>query len=641
MLTCPGWRVSLPSIQWRDFIWRRPRDVVLDDEDKPQLFSHAVSSNDIHQGALADCYILSAMSALAEDPKAVQRLFPPDRQRPELGLYTVRLCVRGHWRNVLVDDQLPCFSHREGAELVFSKGGGNDLWVPLVEKALAKEAGSFQALESNESYSGQAGETLSTFTGAPCEYIASSEDRIFDNIHAATCRAPGFTNNGWFVVAVLPDGAGDMHAEDLGLVVRHSYAVLDAREVTLAAAPGEEEGGPRTERILQLRNPWGEAKWSGSYAPGSPDWTPEVLQQLAGDTGQHALEGVHTAENGVFWLSLADFTHYFAGVQICRASKDMSDSSDDVHIAPGATAVLALTIKGDSPVVVDLSALQHDTHMLAVKHHAFCQLVGLRMQVVDVKTHSLVGATQLLQQRDLWLGIPALAPGKYWVLVETDWDGTARPDADDAKGGIKIAVSVRSTAPEVDILAVPPVSDAVMGVDGKVIKRAMLHAMCLASPAQDMGQVFPTAPPRKLAANITKRMYTGEDTVAWLYENDSRSLVLTERLPFELHNMAFVEGHTSTGRREPDLVTVSVRPVRSCPAHWISLTTPDPRRARSLRRASLASLLCSRPGPATSGGTSSGRRMSPRRRGTTRRPHRTRRHAWRTCERVQAATPRL
>jgi len=515
------------------------------------------------------------MSALAENPKFVQHLFPPDRQRPELGLFTVRLCERGHWRDFLVDDLLPCFSHREGSELVFSKcADGRDLWVPLVEKALAKQVGSFQGLATADDYAGQAGEALTTFTGAPCEYLVSSDPQLFDKIKAAVCRAPGFKPLNWFVVGVLPDGAGDMHAQDLGLVLRHSYAILDARELTVSAASttataggdGSEAaatpaGTTKTERILQLRNPWGESNWHGPWGPGTAEWTPEVLQQMADDKGVHALEGVHSTANGVFWLSLDDFEHYFAGAQICRASPEWPHSSEDVRVPQGSTAVLALTVKGDGPAVVDLTAQQYDHHIMAVKYHSVAPLLGVRMQVIDTTTLRLVASTQLVRQRDVWLGIPALPPGRYWVLVETDWDGSPRADADDS--GIVIGVCVRSTASEIDIIGVQTVQTAAsVGpvVDGRAIKRAMLHAMCLSCPEERMDTLFPDLPRRKLAGNITKRFYAGEDTFAWLYENNSRSLCLTEILPFELTNMQFVEGHTPLSRREPDKVTMSVRP---------------------------------------------------------------------------------
>lgn len=120
---------------------------------------------DVRQGAVGDCWLLSALAVVAERPDLVARVVGPSLKYDSLpaasarGAFLLRLFLGGRWRAVVVDPNLPVSGRStevlRGANEKKSRGGGggdefalaysraadNQLWVPLVEKAYAKAHG--------------------------------------------------------------------------------------------------------------------------------------------------------------------------------------------------------------------------------------------------------------------------------------------------------------------------------------------------------------------------------------------------------------------------------------------------------------------------------------------------------------------
>jgi hypothetical protein len=71
-------------------------------KDGHKLYEGGIEANDIHQGALGDCYFLAAIAALAEDPKYIEDLIKPAGK----SCYGVKLHHFGNPQWVWVDDQV-------------------------------------------------------------------------------------------------------------------------------------------------------------------------------------------------------------------------------------------------------------------------------------------------------------------------------------------------------------------------------------------------------------------------------------------------------------------------------------------------------------------------------------------------------
>ncbi|XP_071951602.1 calpain-D-like isoform X2 [Antedon mediterranea] len=326
-----------PKMKARCEQWLRP-DQVLTSEDEtriPWTVFKVPRPSDISQGILGNCWFLSALAVLAEKPKLVEYIMITRVVNDE-GAYMVRLCKDGAWETVLIDDLLPCDKY---GRLVYSQAKRRQLWVPLIEKALAKMHSCYENL-----IAGRCAEGLALLTGAPCESIQlhssglKPDDPVLDQdfiwAQLLSSKEAGFLMG-------ASCGSGNMKINPeaykiVGLRPRHSYSLLDVQDLN-------------GNRLVRLRNPWGSYSWKGDWSDQSPLWTDETREKLM-PLG---------AAEGIFWISLEDMMMYFDNVDICKVRKGWSEvrlSSLFPNFAGGPMEVTILTI--DEPTQADFTLYQ-------------------------------------------------------------------------------------------------------------------------------------------------------------------------------------------------------------------------------------------------------------------------------------------
>lgn len=315
-----------------------------------KLIRGEARAEDVCQGGLGNCWFAGALTVVAQKPSMIKNLFLT-REYNAYGVYQVQLCHMGEWRPILIDDLLPTTKtfegymdgkmvyYSRGGELCYLQGARRSLWPNLVEKAAAKLFGSYGALTG-----GTFGEALTLFTGF-------STERCLIRVHSETLKrrqrrqeyrtqlllqgqaVPDFmessdeevedvdliwtrlvsANQAGFLMGLGCTAEGCEKTKDqileAGLQAPHAYGVLDVREVDV---------GGRIERLVKVRNPWGERAprtWKGDWGKDSKKWTFALKREL----GVVTPAGVAMDdEMSVFWMSFGDLRNYFSAVEICR-----------------------------------------------------------------------------------------------------------------------------------------------------------------------------------------------------------------------------------------------------------------------------------------------------------------------------------
>jgi hypothetical protein len=243
-------------------------------------------------------------------------------------------------------------------------------------------------------------------------------------------------------------------------------------------------------------------------------------------------------------MDAADFCLLFSGVSVCRCTPGWQHASEEVIATPGELSLLTLVVDGTVPIRCDVTVHQADRRSHLGKpgfDAAGFAYLGVRVYIVNAATLHIAASCQLVSQRDVYVEA-ALPPGTYWILVETDWDGTPRPDS--TSDGVELGVSCRSDAsrPEAATLLRPAHLPAQAAAARRIL-HAALAARCEASADVLVAEaLFATERPevRLLQGNLVDRRFAsleGGHVSAWLYRNASRRLVFIDQLPLTLSNV--------------------------------------------------------------------------------------------------------
>ena len=288
-----------------------------------------VDPSDIHQGQVGDCWLLSAISALAEFDGAVKKLFRKTKNLEKMPLpgpnqYIITLTDLTTWKEVdiIIDERLAVAP--DGRLLASKPSEDGELWVCYLEKAISIHCGGWDNITG-----GQSTHAWAIMTGCKEQYTIKkrsngkytcharfhpktnewaphhnspkegnvgvyqvawpevggggnaekecTQDELFMKMYA-------FDQENYIVSAGTTAGGNNKKKTDEGLVDNHAYTVIEA--VHNAAGTGID--------LFKVRNPWGTGEIEdGDFDDDGPGW--DKYPQI-----KNLLKPV-VADDGIFW----------------------------------------------------------------------------------------------------------------------------------------------------------------------------------------------------------------------------------------------------------------------------------------------------------------------------------------------------
>ena len=351
-------------------------------------------TQDVQQGELGDCYFLSALSALAENPERIKKLIPKNKISDK-GVYECDVYVHGEPTPVVIDDNVPVVEGEENEEETPAFAGvnpdTNNIWPALLEKAWAKCNMSYEDIVN-----GNCADAFGFLTPAPYDtyYHNVDKENLFDIIENAV-------KNDYIVVSDIT-ATNDTNLDYLskmGLVTNHAYSVIDTIKL-------KNPNGTFT-KLLKMKNNWGTNEWLGDWSDGSKKWTEDYKKQV----------NLEDKEDGIFWMSYEDFLQFYTSTHICQIHDDYTFISKKYPVGDDAYNLIKVNVsKGtEGYFIVNLKNTRIYRNLKGNDDYEnpYCSMIVFKE---GKDGFQYIGSDSGRQDR-LYVQCEDMQPGTYYVAV--------------------------------------------------------------------------------------------------------------------------------------------------------------------------------------------------------------------------------
>jgi hypothetical protein len=253
------------------------------------------------QGCLGDSWLISALNALVDREDLIRSIFASCAYG-HIGLYTLRFFAEDNGAEVYVhvSDTLPCAP--SGQCMYASCSDPNLLWPALIEKALAKCRGCYEAI----GLPGCVRQCLQELTGGATVTVALSEHQEEDVWRLLqSCIHSGAVGAAVRYSSEVSSTEQGLHYRKMGILPNRAYSIFKGpQEVSSAATPIADA---LSEKMVHVSNHWGtQGSWISEedLLPNKSHWD-RVREKLT------------PAGRNCWWMPIHSLCKSFTHIIIC------------------------------------------------------------------------------------------------------------------------------------------------------------------------------------------------------------------------------------------------------------------------------------------------------------------------------------
>ena len=343
--------------------------------------------DDVIQGELGDCYFLSTLYSLAENPQNIKKMVKNGKATDDS--FEANIYIHGEPVTIVVDDSFPVANASKIAFAGINENSGN-IWPLILEKAWAK---------CNKSYEdiipGNSADAFQFLTPAPYDTYYHTQDigaTLFKTIQDAN-------KENYIILADITETKNTNldTLSKLGLITNHAYAVIGT--AVLKKPNGNEI------QLLKMKNMWGTNEWIGDWSDQSLKWTQEFKKAV----------GLKNKEDGVFWMSYDDYLQFYTTTHIAQVHSEYFYNVLKLkNRNPQNICRIKVDRTGSGYFMVNLKNTRIYNNLKAANYsNPFCSIIVIR---INEDNFEYIGSDSGKKDR-FYVPCPEMEKGIYYVSV--------------------------------------------------------------------------------------------------------------------------------------------------------------------------------------------------------------------------------
>ena len=162
----------------KDIYWLSSKEIF---GEYVKIIPRYISFEDIEQGEIGDCYLISSIEAISTIPQLLYVILNINEtsNTPNGKSFNVSMFIDGKKENIVVEDSFPIYYEDNQIKHLFCKANKNALFVMILEKAWAQINGGYENIKG-----GQMNEVFEIFLGCGITNLNKDDpDLFFKEIH--------------------------------------------------------------------------------------------------------------------------------------------------------------------------------------------------------------------------------------------------------------------------------------------------------------------------------------------------------------------------------------------------------------------------------------------------------------------------